>query len=287
MTNRKVLHIQVAGEPSAQQLADVTRLFVEATENTDMKALATMANAQVYSFEVPLDDKPSLQVVGAINLATIAKVARDVNCAYANSIGDNTVVPWDAETPANQMTLVTAIQNRLRYGYTAEQQHEAWLNSKAADGWTYGPIKDVETKLHPAFVPYDQLPAEQKIKDHLFAAVVASLAIKLPIPSPILRPTERATKVVTDGIAAVEWVPVPFNLIEVGNICRFAETPDQVFVPISPVYVAYSDSAAFFTADTDFLSAEQQATFFAQITAPEIDPAALAETPVPDLTGNA
>lgn len=53
--------------------------------------------------------------------------------------------------------------------------HDSWLNEKRAAGWTYGPVKDPEKKEHPCFVPYAELPTEQKAKDHIFKAIVASL----------------------------------------------------------------------------------------------------------------
>ncbi len=37
-------------------------------------------------------------------------------------------------------------------------------------------MKDAEKKEHPCFVPYAELPAKQRMKDHLFGAVVRTLA---------------------------------------------------------------------------------------------------------------
>jgi len=51
-------------------------------------------------------------------------------------------------------------------------QHESWLKQKQEEGWTYGQIKDPIKKEHPCFVPYDQLPVEQQLKDHLFISIV-------------------------------------------------------------------------------------------------------------------
>jgi hypothetical protein len=51
----------------------------------------------------------------------------------------------------------------------------SWLAEKTKTGWKYGPEKDPEKKEHPCFVPYDQLPAEQKMKDHIFLAIVQVL----------------------------------------------------------------------------------------------------------------
>ena len=54
----------------------------------------------------------------------------------------------------------------------ASAQHEAWLSDKVREGWKLGPVKDATKKEHPCMVPYKDLPLEQRIKDHLFKAVV-------------------------------------------------------------------------------------------------------------------
>ena len=61
-------------------------------------------------------------------------------------------------------------------GNTSEQSHESWLAEKAATGWKYGPVKNSETKEHPCFVPYSDLPAAQQAKDHLFTSTVREVA---------------------------------------------------------------------------------------------------------------
>lgn len=50
--------------------------------------------------------------------------------------------------------------------------HDSWLEEKRRDGWKYGAIKDADLKEHPCFLPYNQLPIEQRIKDYLFRAIV-------------------------------------------------------------------------------------------------------------------
>jgi len=46
---------------------------------------------------------------------------------------------------------------------------------KLKDGWKHGPVKDPEKKEHPCLIPYDELPKEQQVKDHLFIGVVKAL----------------------------------------------------------------------------------------------------------------
>ena len=45
---------------------------------------------------------------------------------------------------------------------------------KADEGWKYGPVKDADKKEHPCFLPYHNLPLEQRMKDYLFGAIVAA-----------------------------------------------------------------------------------------------------------------
>jgi hypothetical protein len=55
--------------------------------------------------------------------------------------------------------------------------HGQWMALKEIEGWTYGPIKDEQLKTHPCMVPYADLPEHQKVKDHLFSAIVDTLKV--------------------------------------------------------------------------------------------------------------
>lgn len=106
----------------------------------------------------------------------IARVAHEVNRAYCTSIGDTSQPAW-ADAPQWQKdSAVAGVKAHLQNpGLTPQQSHELWLEHKRAEGWVYGPVKDVEKKEHPCFMPYDGLPQEQRTKDYLFKAVVAAL----------------------------------------------------------------------------------------------------------------
>ena len=47
----------------------------------------------------------------------------------------------------------------------AECEHEGYMEQRYRDGWTYGPVRDDEAKLHPCLVPYAELSEENKQKD--------------------------------------------------------------------------------------------------------------------------
>lgn len=127
---------------------------------------------QAVDDNVPVD-LPHLQIVNEI-----ARVAHEVNHAYCQSIGQASV-PWsqapDWQRASAQAGVVTVLKNRA---HGPGDLHREWLRHKAADGWTYGPIKDPEAKTHPCMVPFDELPECERIKDALFLGVVHALYVK-------------------------------------------------------------------------------------------------------------
>jgi ryanodine receptor 2 len=47
----------------------------------------------------------------------------------------------------------------------AENAHDNWARERMAQGWTHGPRRDDDRKLHPCLVPYDDLPEDEKVHD--------------------------------------------------------------------------------------------------------------------------
>jgi hypothetical protein len=107
----------------------------------------------------------------------IARVVHEANRALQTVQADPTIPvspSWDdldAETRASAVDGVRGVAS----GGDARASHENWMRFKLAHGWTLGPVKDEAAKQHPLLVLYDDLPAAQQDKDHLFAAVVRAL----------------------------------------------------------------------------------------------------------------
>lgn len=111
-----------------------------------------------------------------MNIDDIAQVCHEVNKAYCESIGDNSQPEWDTAPEWQRSSAINGVKFHLdNPDAPPSASHESWLKQKTEEGWKYGPVKNPETKEHPCFVPYDQLPVEQKSKDFLFKQVIHSL----------------------------------------------------------------------------------------------------------------
>ena len=103
----------------------------------------------------------------------IARVCHEACRAYCQALGDNSQLLWEEAPEWQRRSAVAGVRNALSNpGVTPEQSHHLWMETKLAEGWKYGPAKDAEKKVHPAMLPYDKLPREQKAKDYLFLAIV-------------------------------------------------------------------------------------------------------------------
>jgi len=103
----------------------------------------------------------------------IAMLCHSINAAYCQSLGDESQLAWEDTADSHQQSLIAGVEMHLANPQaTPEQSHESWYKQKEAEGWIYGEVKDLEKKEHPCFLPYDELPLEQKAKDYLFRATV-------------------------------------------------------------------------------------------------------------------
>lgn len=111
-----------------------------------------------------------------MTLSQIAQVAHEINQSYCWSIGDDTQVGWEDAPQWQRDSALLGVQFHLKNpNASPSSSHDSWLAQKTAEGWKYGPVKDADKKEHPCYVPYNELPTEQKSKDYLFKQVVKSL----------------------------------------------------------------------------------------------------------------
>lgn len=111
----------------------------------------------------------------------IARIAHEANRTFCATIGDTSQPAWEDAPDWQRESVVNGVKFHLdahAKGITppASASHDAWLEEKRAAGWKYGPVKDADAKTHPCFVSYDELPVEQRMKDYLFASIVAAFA---------------------------------------------------------------------------------------------------------------
>lgn len=111
-----------------------------------------------------------------LSIRAIAKVAHEVNRAYCEALGDRSQLPWEEAPDWQKLSCLSGVELHMTNPNAGPAaSHDAWLKMKLADGWRYGPVKDVAKREHPCCVEYHELPREQKAKDFIFRAVVLAL----------------------------------------------------------------------------------------------------------------
>jgi hypothetical protein len=107
----------------------------------------------------------------------IAAVCHEANRRLTVIVQDVPVQPpWEDCGADMQASSVRGVEFALANpDAPPSAQHDAWMNERLGQGWRLGPVKNVETKEHPALVPYGQLPLGVQHKDALFKAIVAAL----------------------------------------------------------------------------------------------------------------
>jgi len=105
-----------------------------------------------------------------------ARLAHEVNRAYCLATGDISQAPWDSAPDWQKDSAKDGVMAVLMNpGGAPGDSHRNWLKHKETEGWVYGEIKDPANKRHPCMVPFEDLPLEQQLKDHLFVAVVRTI----------------------------------------------------------------------------------------------------------------
>jgi hypothetical protein len=113
-------------------------------------------------------------------LEECARAAHEVNRAYCLAIGDSSQPSWN-DAPEWQRSSARQGVLGVYYGNGPVESHGSWMAEKLANGWKYGPVKDPDKKEHPCMVAYEDLPPEQRKKDHLFITTVAAMFVALGV----------------------------------------------------------------------------------------------------------
>jgi hypothetical protein len=112
----------------------------------------------------------------SFSIDRIAKACHDVNQAYCLAIGDPVSLPYHLLSQEEKDSVKKGVQALIDNQFlSAQGLHEAWMADKKKDGWKLGPVKDSVRKTHPCMIDYYFLPQSQKVKDHLFSAVVKAM----------------------------------------------------------------------------------------------------------------
>jgi len=134
-----------------------------------------------------------------MRIEEIAIICHEVNRAYCLAIGDPVPPAWDDAPEWQRASVRMGVDLHMMGDFGPEASHLSWMKTKLSEGWTYGPVKDVDKKTHPCLVSYENLPKEQQAKDHIFRAIVRSIN-KVGIRSTELRP---------DALQVFSDAPVP------------------------------------------------------------------------------
>lgn len=111
-----------------------------------------------------------------MSVEEIARICHEANRGYCAALGDHSQLPWDEAPNWQKESAINGVMFiHANPDASPSASHDSWLAEKRAAGWKYGPVKDVDKREHPCFVPYDELPVEQKAKDYIFGAVARAM----------------------------------------------------------------------------------------------------------------
>ena len=170
---------------------------------------------RVETKETTMNDK----IQETLKIEACARAAHEINRVYCQALGDYTQLAW-VEAPQWQKTSAVDGVRGVLAGNGPAESHASWLAEKERNGWKYGPVKDADKKEHPCFVPYDELPPEQKQKDMLFVNAVRSMAAALGMK--VTYPADRDFPKRT-----IDWSdPPPRPIEELPNDCERRRSDD-------------------------------------------------------------
>lgn len=132
--------------------------------------------AHAKSIDVDMTPANRRRPVGEDPILMIARVCHEANRAYCKGLGDESQGPWEDAPEWQRASAMVGVEMHLANpDASPRDSHDSWLEDKRRNGWSYGEVKDAEKKQHPCFMPYDELPLSQRLKDQLFKNIVDAL----------------------------------------------------------------------------------------------------------------
>jgi hypothetical protein len=238
---KRIIHVQVPAAMPTDQQQKVGEQIQSLVFNDQTDSIfVTPAGVTVHNVQVADEAQINgVYVYPLFGIDDIARIAMNTNADYCESLNEKYTY-WEEADQQTRESVVRGVLFALRYNPTAKQQHEQWLKDKTAEGWTYGPEKNVETKQHPDLIPFDHLPAEQKSKSSIFLSLVSQLQRKLPAAAPDTQTVVKVNEILADGAQQTEQ---PFISLVKGDVFYFSNSSanhdGKIWVATSDVYVNY------------------------------------------------
>lgn len=109
-------------------------------------------------------------------IVNAAIMCHETNRVYCQLLGDYSQKSWSECEDWQKSSVISGVRFYVNNPFsTPRDMHHEWCRVKYADGWKYGPVKDIAKKEHYCLVDYDQLPEEQRTKDKLFSSIVRAM----------------------------------------------------------------------------------------------------------------
>lgn len=166
----------ISGEEPINPPLSKVELGTTGLEYTELEA-TKLAGIELAPIKSTVTEELELDAVTKKEVLRIAKTCHQVNKSFCEFIGDSTQVNWEDAPDWQKDSAVKGVKFVIENPDADNfATHNSWLKEKEAAGWTFGIVKNVETKEHPCILPYDELPKSQRFKDELFRTIVKSLA---------------------------------------------------------------------------------------------------------------
>jgi hypothetical protein len=106
-------------------------------------------------------------------IKALAQMIHESNKVFCEALGDNSQDHWSEAKGYNHESAMVGVRALFENpDMTPAQSHDAWMEAKKKDGWVYGEKKCWDKKTHPSMVPYEDLSAAERYKDHLVQSIV-------------------------------------------------------------------------------------------------------------------